>query len=200
MGKPDRRAAALAIEAFLRALGHDPAEEPELALTGERVAAAYLDELCDGYDVDVGELLRAESIVGATHAVALHDIAVTTVCPHHLLPAAGKASVAFGPGVGEAGRLVGLGTLAKLVDAYAHRLALQEEIGQQVALALSTHLSARWAACRLVMEHACVSARGVRRHGTLAETFAFVGDPAERPTALDLLRVQYRAPAEGART
>jgi GTP cyclohydrolase IA len=180
---PDRRAAALAIDAFLRAIGRDPASEPELAGTGERVAAAYLDELCDGYGVDVEALLRAESIRGTTEVVALHDIAVSTVCPHHLLPAVGKASVAFGPGE----LLVGLGTLVRVVDAYAHRLALQEEIGQRVAFALSTHLSPRWAACRIVLEHACVSARGVRRHGTSAETVAFVGDTTFKPAALAFL-------------
>jgi GTP cyclohydrolase I len=187
MGTPDRRAAAVAIESFLRAIGRDPVREPELVGTGERVASAYLDELCDGYDVDVEALLRTETIVGTTEAVALHDITVTTVCPHHLLPASGSASVAFAPRPGKEGLLVGLGTLVKLVDAYAHRLTLQEEIGQSVTLALATHLSARWAACRIVLEHACVSARGVRRHGTRAETVAFKGDAADRPAALLLL-------------
>jgi GTP cyclohydrolase IA len=188
MGSKDRRAAAVAIEDFLRAIGRDPSREPELVGTGDRVAAAYLDELCDGYEVDVEALLRAETISGTTEAVALHDIAVTTVCPHHLLPALGTASVAFAPRLGPEGVLVGLGTLVKLVDAYAHRLILQEQIGQSVALALSTYLSARWAACRLVLEHACVSARGVRRHGTSTDTFAFVGDAADRAMAIDLLQ------------
>jgi len=192
MGAPDRLAAAAAIEAFLRALGRDPSSEPELVGTGERVAAAYLDELCDGYEVDVGALLRAETIPGTTDVVALRDIAVSTVCPHHLLPSTGSASVAFGPGE----KLVGLGTLVKVVDAYAHRLALQEDIGQQVAEALSSQLSARWAACRLVLDHACVSSRGARRHGARAETVAFVGDRSFRPSALGLLGAVSRAAEE----
>jgi GTP cyclohydrolase IA len=179
MGAPDRRAAKAAIDAFLRALGRDPDKEPELARTGERVAAAFIDELCDGYGVDVGALLRAESIAGESEVVALHDIAITTVCPHHLMTASGIASVAFAPG----DRLVGLGTIVKVVDAYAHRLSLQEEIGQRVCEALVTHLSARWAACRLVLGHLCVSAQGPRRHGTQAETLAFAGDVACREVA-----------------
>jgi GTP cyclohydrolase IA len=184
---PDRRAAALAIEAFLRALGRDPEKEPDLVGTGDRVAAAYLDELCDGYGVDVAALLRAESIPGTTETVVLRGIAVTTVCPHHLLPSTGTASVAFGPARGSGGQLVGLGALVRVVDAYAHRLALQEAIGQNVVKALIEHLSARWAACRLLLDHACVSARGVRRHGTRAETVAFTGDEAERARVLELL-------------
>jgi GTP cyclohydrolase IA len=187
---PDRRAAAEAIDAFLRAIGRDPSSEPALIGTGKRVADAYLDELCDGYGVDVEALLRAESMAGTTERVVLHDIAVSTICPHHLLPSTGKASVAFGPG----SLLVGLGTIVKVVDAYAHRLALQEDIGEKVALALSTHLSARWAACRIVLEHACVSARGVRRHGAEAETVAFAGDASFRPLALAALGVSGVSP------
>jgi GTP cyclohydrolase I len=183
MSAPDRLAAATAIDAFLTALGRDPKTEPELARTGERVAAAFIDELCDGYGVDVGALLRAESIPGTSEVVALHDIAVTTVCPHHLMTATGTASVAFAPGE----RLVGLGTIVKVVDAFAHRLTLQEEIGQRVALALVTHLSARWAACRLMLGHLCVAAQGPRRHGTQAETLAFAGDEACRTAALGFL-------------
>jgi GTP cyclohydrolase IA len=183
MSAPDRRAAALAIDAFLRALGRDPASEPELLGTGERVAAAYLDELCDGYGVNVGAILRKEAIGGTTEVVALHDIPVSTICPHHLLPSRGFASVAFGPGE----RLVGLGTCVRVVDAFAHRLALQEDIGERVAEALFVHLSPRWAACRIVLEHACVSSRGARREGVLAETVAFFGDASYRSAALGLL-------------
>ena len=68
MGAPDRRAAAAAIDAFLRAIGRDPGAEPELLGTGDRVAAAYLDELCDGYDVDVAALVRGGSIAGQDRA------------------------------------------------------------------------------------------------------------------------------------
>jgi GTP cyclohydrolase I len=179
MGVPDRRAAADAIDAFLRALGRDPGSEPDLVGTGERVAAAYLDELCDGYDVDVAALVRDGAIVGRTERVVLHDIAVATMCPHHLMPASGMASVAFAPR-----DRVGLGSIVKLVDAFAHRLVLQESIGQNVVLALALHLDVKWAACRLVMSHTCVTARGERRHAARAETLAFAGDEAGRSSAL----------------
>jgi len=75
----------------------------------------------------------------------------------------------------------------KVVDALSHRLTLQEEIGQRVVLALVTHLSARWAACRLTLGHLCVAAQGPRRHGTQAETLAFAGDESCQTAALGLL-------------
>jgi GTP cyclohydrolase I len=182
----DRRAAAAAIEAFLRALGRDPSAEPDLLGTGDRVAAAYIDELCDGYGVDVAALVRESALEGKTERVALHDIAVTTMCPHHLMPASGTASVAFAPGE----RILGLGSIVKLVDAFAHRLVLQESIGANVVLALTRHLHVRWAACRILMVHTCVSARGERRHGARAETVAFSGPDAEKSSALASLEAE----------
>ena len=100
MTPPDRNAAARAIEDFLRAIGRDPARDPDLAGTGGRVADAYIDELCDGYAVDVPALLRSNVIGGTSELVSVRDIAVTTMCPHHLLPGEGRATVAFAPGEG----------------------------------------------------------------------------------------------------
>lgn len=178
---PDRRAAAKAVEDFLRAIGRDPRRVPDLVGTGKRVADAFLDELCDGYGVDVGKLLASNVIAGATDIVVVRDIAVSTMCPHHLLPARGKATVAFQPRK----KLVGIGTVVKLVDAFAHRLTLQETIGEEVAGALLAHLKPAWAGCRLTMEHACMVARGERRHEARVETLALKGrvDRATRAAA-----------------
>jgi GTP cyclohydrolase I len=187
MTHPDRPAAARAIEDFLRAIGRDPKRDPNLVGTGARVADAYIDELCDGYEVDVAKLLSENMIEGATGLVTVRDIPVATMCPHHLLPGEGHASVAFAPG----GSLIGIGTIGKLVDTFAHRLTLQETIGEEVAGALVTHVKAKWAGCRLLMHHACVCARGERRHGTLVESVALrgsVGD-AERALAYSALGV-----------
>ncbi len=194
MTKPDRQAAARAIEDFLRAIGRDANDEPALLGTGARVADAYIDELCDGYAVDVAALFAESTIDGASEIVSVRDIAVTTMCPHHLLPGTGSATVAFGPGKG--GKLFGLGALAKLVDAFAHRLTLQETIGEEVARALVAHLKAKWAGCRLTMSHACMCARGERRHGTRVESVAVHGvlSDAERTRAYLALGVGSSAP------
>jgi GTP cyclohydrolase I len=173
MTTPDRQAAARAIEDFLRAIGRDPRNDPSLTGTGARVADAYIDELCDGYAVDVPALLKANVIEGTSELVSVRDIAVTTMCPHHLLPGEGRATVAFAPGAG--GGLVGIGAIGTLVDAFAHRLTLQETIGEEVAAALVTHVKAAWAGCRLTMSHACMCARGERRQGTRVESVALCG-------------------------
>src|SRR3954451_23305112 len=92
----DRTAAANAIAAFLRAIGRDPEREPDLVGTGARVADAYVDELCTGYAVDTRALLEASAIKGhAEGLVIVRDIPITTMCPHHLLPASGTATVAM---------------------------------------------------------------------------------------------------------
>lgn len=168
----DRDAAARAIEAFLVAIGRDPGRERELVGTGARVTAAFIDELLDGYGVDVDALLSSNVLTGTTNLVVVRDLSVTTVCPHHLMPASGTATVAFSPGAS----LVGVGTIGRLVDAFAHRLALQEQIGEQVVAALRLHLAPKWALCRLALSHACMTARGDRKHGARVETVAFAGE------------------------
>lgn len=159
----------------MRAIGRDPSTDHELAGTGARVADAYIDELCEGYAVDGRALLEKNLIdagVGASRElVIVRDIAVSTMCPHHLLPAQGLAHVAFAP----RDRMVGIGAIVSLVDAFAHRLTLQEVIGREVASALMSSLQPTWAACRIVLSHACMTARGERRHGASVETFALEG-------------------------
>jgi GTP cyclohydrolase I len=167
----DREGAARAIEAFLTALGHDPAREPELVGTPERVAAAWADELLEGYGVDVDALLSQNVFAGSSELVVVRDIPVSTTCPHHLMPSTGSAVVAYAPDE----HLVGVGTLARLVDAFARRLALQEQIGERIVSAVQKHLAPRWAACRIVLTHACMTARGERSHSARVETLALSG-------------------------
>jgi GTP cyclohydrolase I len=167
----DRIAAARAIDDFLLALGRDPSAEPELRGTGARVAEAYLDELCAGYAVDVDALLRGNVIDGPTATetiVELRDVALTTTCPHHLMAGTGKATIGFAP----RGKILGVGSIARLLDAFARRLTLQETIGDGVVSAIDKNLGPRWVACRIEMTHACMIARGERTHGARLVTYA----------------------------
>lgn len=172
----DREAAARAIADFLRALGHDPASDPELHQTPERVAEAYADDLLAGYGVDVAALIASGSLPADPNAprgiVVVRDIQLATVCPHHLLPSLGTATVAYLPGA----RLLGLGTIAALVDACARRLALQEQIGQDVVRALVSHGGARGAYCRIALTHGCLAARGARQTRASVHTTASAGE------------------------
>ncbi|MDP9034093.1 MAG: GTP cyclohydrolase I [Myxococcota bacterium] len=167
----DIEAAARAVDAFLRALGRDPEREPELAGTGERVARAYAEELLDGYAVDVDGLLSSNVFAGRSELIVVRDIPTAMMCPHHLMPSIGLTTVAIAPEE----HLVGVGAVARVVDAFAHRLALQEQLGEHVAGALQKHLAPRWTACRVVLTHACMVARGGRAHGSRVETIAVAG-------------------------
>jgi GTP cyclohydrolase IA len=178
----DRRAAARAIEDFLRALGHEP--EGDLQGTGERVADAWADDLLEGESIDAGAVLREGAIEmpGSSGLVVLRDLAVTTMCPHHLLPALGTALVAYQP----EDRVAGIGTLALVVDALSRRLTLQERIGADVVELLTGELGARGALCRLVLTHSCLVARGERKTGALVETIAVAGTFAHASPDRDL--------------
>jgi GTP cyclohydrolase IA len=170
----DRPAAERAIADFLRALGHDPAKEAELGQTPALVAAAYADELLAGYRVDLRALLADGSPVRDSGIVVIDQIGVTAVCPHHLLPAIGRATVAYRPGQ----RVLGLGTVARLVDACGRRLVLQEQIAHDVVGALVELGGARGAFCRVTLRHGCLSARGARENEAAVVTQAAAGDLA----------------------
>ncbi len=168
----DKAEAAEAIARFLVALGLDPGSDPELAGTPARVAEAWANDLVDGYDVDVAALLERESSPAAgAGLVSVRDLAVSTICPHHLLPARGTGTVLYLPGA----RVAGVGTLARVLDAFAHRLTLQETITASVARALVQHLGARGAACTLSLSHDCLSSRGERKVAAVVDTIAWAG-------------------------
>lgn len=171
----DTKGAELAIASFLRALGHDPETDPELRETPSRVVEAFATDLLSGYRVDVRALLSSgyEELPreGAQNLVVVRDLSVSTVCPHHLLPALGRATVVYVPGP----RLLGLGTVAALVDAFSRRLTLQEVIGQNVVDALVRHAGARGACCELELVHGCMSARGQRQARASVYSLATAG-------------------------
>jgi GTP cyclohydrolase IA len=174
MMSDDSKTAALtkAIEDFLRAVGKSPGTYPELLETPVRAASMWLDELLDGYDWDPKEILSTGSEVsGSRDMVLVKDLFFHSICPHHLLPFHGIAHVAYIPST----RAVGLSKIARLVDCFAHRLIIQEELGQQVVQALVDHLGAEGAACMLDTEQLCMVIRGVRRPGSRAVTTSYAG-------------------------
>lgn len=178
--KIDRQRAEEALAAFLVALGHD---SEELRDTPARVTAAYADELLSGYAVDVPLLIEqgSERLSGPADAVVVGPIATSTVCPHHLLVADGYATVAYEPGE----RILGLGTISRLVAAYSRRLVLQETIAGRVVDALMDHAGARGAFCRLRLRHSCLRSRGVRESEAEAITWAGRGSLSDS----EMLRV-----------
>lgn len=182
----DRAAAASAIEAFLRALDLPVDRDPELEGTGVRVTSLWADELLDGYAIDTralfGDAMPARE--GAP-VVTIERLTTHVVCPHHLTLGRGFAAVAYLP----RDRVVGLGTIARLVDAHTHRLVLQEDAGQRIARALVDELGARGGACMLEMRHGCLEHHGEKKRGALVRTISLAGSFAgeDRNLALSSL-------------
>ena len=132
--EPELRAA---IEALLRASGLDPARDPDLVETPARVARLWESEFLAGYGMDPAKIL-GDPVAGEADpdVVVVGGLRFHAMCPHHLLPYRGVAHVAYLP----AGKLVGFGRLAELVDCFTKRLTLQERATHQIADALCRHL------------------------------------------------------------
>jgi GTP cyclohydrolase I len=165
-------AAEEAIARFLDALlPPDVRRSGELRETPRRVAAAWAEDLLDGYARDPAEILAERLPSAGRDLVAVTGIDYHSVCPHHLLPSRGVAHVAYVPG----GSVVGFGQLVKLVDALAHRLVLEEDLARDIADALAHHLGARGAACVLEAEQLCMTVRGEKRPRARAHAEAWSG-------------------------
>jgi GTP cyclohydrolase I len=137
-----------------------------------RVANAYVDDLLVGYAMDAAQILSDNTASTSTGLVTLVDVPATTMCPHHLLPASGRVHLGYWPGA----RVVGFGSLARIVTCFTRRLALQEDIGRTIAEALVMHLGARAAGVVVDFSPSCLVDRGDAPHGARAMTTAFAGE------------------------
>jgi GTP cyclohydrolase I len=160
---------AAAFRALMESLGLDLAD-PNLAGTDHRVARAYEEML--------GGLRSAEPVLSTFpnsrkygEMVSVTDIPFYSICAHHFLPFFGSAHVAYVPGE----RLVGLSKLARVVDHYARRPQLQEDLTEQVAALLDERLSPSGLIVSVEARHLCMEMRGVSRPGVTTKTMAVRG-------------------------
>jgi len=162
-----------AVRAFLRAAGLDPARNPELAQTPALVAGAWADEFLDGYRLDPRAILAERMPVAQSgqELVVLSRLSFTSVCPHHLLPYGGRAHIAYVP----SRQVVGFGQVVRLLDCFAHRLILQEDLARSIAGVLVRILKARGAGVVLEAEQVCLALRGGRRRGSRVTCEAWAG-------------------------
>lgn len=167
---PDLPQMVAAIRSFLGAAGLDTSD-PDLSETPARVAAAWFEDYVDGYRADPREILSEVHPARSKGLVIVKRIDFHSMCPHHLVPYRGVAHVAYLPKKG----VVGFGKIVKLLDCYAHRLILQEEIGESVTGALTKLLGAKGAACVLDAEQACVTTRGPKRRAARTVSRSFAG-------------------------
>jgi GTP cyclohydrolase I len=158
-----------AVREIIEAIGEDPEREGLLG-TPERVARMYT-ELFEGLRIDPLELLSVGFEAGHDEMVILKDIPFYSICEHHFMPFHGVAAVGYIPD----GRVVGLSKLARLVDAYAHRPQLQEQLTGQIADTLMAALRPDGVAVVIEAEHLCMTARGAKKPGSRMVTSATRG-------------------------
>ncbi|MBR3543814.1 MAG: GTP cyclohydrolase I FolE [Treponema sp.] len=158
-----------AIRLFLEGIGEDP-EREGLKETPDRVARAC-QEIFGGYDGDPKEILLKRFGSSASDLVIEKDIAFFSMCEHHLLPFYGKVAVGYVPN----GKVVGLSKLVRLVNLYARRAQIQENLTEQIADALMENLDAKGVIVYVQAEHMCMSMRGVNRPGTQTSSLSHRG-------------------------
>ncbi|MFF8818463.1 MULTISPECIES: GTP cyclohydrolase I FolE [Leucobacter] len=179
----DRDRVARAVRELLSAIGADP-ESDELRATPGRVADSYA-EFFAGVGVDPQQFLRdAVPVDGETgELVLMRDIALRSICEHHLLPFRGRAHIAYQP----RDRVVGLSALPRVVDALAARPQVQERLGEQIVQAIVDGLDPMGVLVVLEASHGCVADRGVRETEAEAVTIASRGNLAEAAARSEII-------------
>ncbi|WP_392545439.1 GTP cyclohydrolase I FolE [Oryzobacter telluris] len=178
--------AEAAVREFLAAIGEDPDREG-LRETPARVAKAA-SELYAGLWQDPAEVLSKTFSIEHEELIIVRDIPMYSTCEHHLLPFHGVAHIGYIPA--DDGKVTGLSKLGRLVEVFARRPQVQEQITTQVADALVEHLNVQGVIVVVEAEHLCMSMRGVQKPGSRTITSAVRGqlrDPATRAEAMSLL-------------
>ena len=171
MSKPSRDEAEKAVHTLLRWAGDDPSREGLLE-TPARVAKAFEDWF-SGYDQDPEEYLTRtfEEIEGYDDMVILRDIRFESHCEHHLAPIIGRVHVGYLP----TRRVVGISKLARVVEAYARRLQVQEKMNAQIANTIQKVLQPKGVAVVIEAAHQCMTTRGVHKPGVTMVTSTMLG-------------------------
>jgi len=155
----------------LRWAGDDPTREG-LVDTPARVARAF-EEFFAGYREDPLEYLERtfEEVEGYDEMVVLHDIRMESYCEHHLAPILGKVHIGYLP----ERRVVGISKLARVAEAYAKRLQIQEKLTAQIANCIDEVLHPKGVAVVIEAEHQCMTTRGVHKPGVVMVTSRMLG-------------------------
>ena len=173
-----------AVAEILAAIGDD-VTRPGIQATPRRVASAYaeffaglavdpLQHLAEAVDLEPGEL---------GEAVIVRDIEFRSICVHHLLPFLGRAHVAYVPG----DKVVGLGSITRVVETLAARPQLQERLTEEIADALQTGLAPLGVLVVLDAVHQCVTTRGPRQTASSTVTLASRGTLSETSARAEIV-------------
>ena len=165
----DEKKIEQAMRLFLEGIGENP-DRPGMEETPARVARAC-KEIFGGYDQKPDQILSKNFDSTASDLVIEKDIQFYSMCEHHLLPFFGKVAIGYVPD----GKVVGLSKLVRLVNVYARRAQIQENLTEQIADSLMAGLKAKGVIVLVQAEHMCMSMRGVNRPGVVTSTLAHRG-------------------------
>jgi GTP cyclohydrolase I len=162
-------------------IGEDPSRGG-LKETPDRVVKAW-KHWCGGYEIDIPSLFKAFEDGGEKYdqMVIVKDIPMYSHCEHHLTPFFGIVTIAYIPN----GRVVGLSKLARVADAFARRLQVQERLTDQIADAIQEHLHPVGVGVLVRARHLCMESRGVQQQGHHTITTALRGAIKEEPQTRD---------------
>jgi GTP cyclohydrolase I len=159
-----------AVKTVLEQLGEDPDREG-LIKTPHRVAKA-LQFLTEGYHQDPREILnQALFTTSNDEMVLVRDIEFYSMCEHHMLPIIGRAHVAYIPD----GKVVGLSKIPRIVNVFARRLQIQEQMTEQIADAIESTIHPKGVAVVLHARHMCMEMRGVEKINSTTVSSALRG-------------------------
>jgi GTP cyclohydrolase I len=187
VSKVTREEAEKAIETLLGWIGEDPSREG-LRKTPKRVAAAYEDWF-KGYQDDPEDFLNKtfSEVDGYDEMVVLKDIRYESHCEHHMAPIIGRVHVGYLPNR----KVIGISKLARVVEAYAKRLQVQERMTAQIANCIQNTLKPKGVGVIVEGTHQCMTTRGVRKSGVSMITSQLLGefrtDPSTRMEFLNII-------------
>ena len=159
-----------AVIEILSAVGDDPTRDG-LTDTPRRIAEMY-SEIFEGLWKDPREYLKVVFDVAHDEMVILRNIPFYSMCEHHFLPFHGEAHVGYIPD----GKVVGISKLARVVEGFARRPQIQEQLTSQIAEAIMEVLKPDGVAVVIEAEHLCMTMRGVKKPGSRMVTSAMRGD------------------------
>src|ERR1044072_1690751 len=178
---------ANAYRELLQAIGEDVDREG-LLRTPDRAARA-LEFLTQGYRQNLEEIINGAVFESsASEIILVKDIELYSLCEHHLLPLIGRAHVAYIP----SGKVIGLSKVARIVDVFARRLQIQENLTTQIAESLMKCLEPSGVAVVVEAKHLCMMMRGVEKQNSVMKTSCLLGtfkeDARTRSEFLSLLK------------
>ena len=169
MTKVTRKEALECVRKLIDYIGDDP-DRDGLMETPYRVLKSY-EEIFQGYQQDPKDVLQKRFLTQSQEIVVLTNIDLYSTCEHHMLPFTGKCHIGYQPDK----KVIGVSKLVRLMDVFARRLQIQEELTFQIAQALNEEIGAKGVGVVIEAQHMCMACRGVGQQQSNMFTAAMLG-------------------------